>query len=431
MLTLIALIALCQPMPAESPQSAPTAGDAAEKLRYWQEMVSANPRDAHANRMLGRAFNLQGNTDEAAKYFATACQLSPTEPDACYWLGLADYDLSRFTESLIALQSALKSGASNTAWTLWGIARTLEALGRNSEAEGSYKEAAGMGNVRAQTDYGMFLFHQGRARESIEILKQAGAKKELDRVTRSLAGAPTPRALSVHPSEIRFDSSTLSMVVRNGAIGEKHQVETMIAGVAILDYDNDGWPDVFIANGARLPDLVKADSSFHNRLFHNNQDGTFTDVTEKAGLAGMGYSMGVAAADYDNDGWLDLFVTGVNSAKLYHNKGNGTFEDVTEKSEIHENGLWTVAAGWFDYDNDGLLDLFVVRYVKWSPEKDPFCGGKEPGYRSYCSPNFYAPLPNTLYHNEGDGHFRDVSKQSGIAKHLGEGMEIGRASCRE
>src|SRR5207302_2701504 len=143
---------------AESPQSVPTAGDAAEKIRYWEEIVSANPRDAHANRMLGRAYNMQENTDEAAKYFAIACQLNSMEPDACYWLGLADYDLSRFTESLIALQSALKSGASDRAWTLRGIARTLEALGRNSEAEKSYKQAAGMGNVQAQTDYAMFLF---------------------------------------------------------------------------------------------------------------------------------------------------------------------------------------------------------------------------------------------------------------------------------
>src|SRR5437879_1375960 len=187
--------------------------------------------------MLGRAYNMQENTDEAAKYFAIACQLNSMEPDACYWLGLADYDLSRFTESLIALQSALKSGASDRAWTLRGIARTLEALGRNSEAEKSYKQAAGMGNVQAQTDYGMFLFHQGRARESIEILKQAGAKKELARVTRSVAGAPPAHAPLVHPSEICFDSSTLPMIVRNGATGEEHQVETMIAGVAIFDYD--------------------------------------------------------------------------------------------------------------------------------------------------------------------------------------------------
>jgi hypothetical protein len=214
------------------------------------------------------------------------------------------------------------------------------------------------------------------------------------------------------------------MVVKNGASGEQHQIETMLAGVAVLDYDNDGWPDIFVANGGSIPSLQKTDSTHRNRLFRNNQDGTFTDVTAKAGVAGDEYAMGVAAADYDNDGSVDLFVTGVRSNTLFRNRGDGTFEDVTRRAGVASDGRWSVAAGWFDYDNDGLLDLFLVRYVAWDPKIEPYCGEFKPGYRTYCHPKYYEPLPNALYHNVGGGRFRDVSSESGIAAHRGKGMGV-------
>lgn len=151
---------------------------------------------------------------------------------------------------------------------------------------------------------------------------------------------------------------------------------------------------------------------------------TRRDVTEKAGVTGTGYSMGVAAADYDNDGWVDLFVTGVRGNTLYHNRGDGTFEDVTTRAGLASDGRWSIAAGWFDYDNDGLLDLFVVRYCVWDPSNEPYCGLPRPGYRTYCHPEYYAPLPNALYHNEENGRFRDVSQESGIGAHLGKGMGV-------
>ena len=191
----------------------------------------------------------------------------------------------------------------------------------------------------------------------------------------------------------------------------------------MFDYDNDGWPDIYVANGARLPSLDKA-TGFENRLFRNNRDGTFGDVTAQAGAGGRGYSMGLAAGDYDNDGNIDLFVAGVGSNTLYRNLGNGAFEDVTARAGVASDGRWSIAAGWFDYDNDGLLDLFVVRYCAWNPATEPYCGLPQMGLRTYCHPKYYAPLPNALYHNEGRGRFRDVSAESGIAAHLGKGMGV-------
>ena len=211
------------------------------------------------------------------------------------------------------------------------------------------------------------------------------------------------------------------MVVNNGAMGSKFLVETMLAGAAVFDFDKDGWPDIYIANGAHLPSLVKTTPDYHNRLFRNRRDGSWEDVTAKAGVAGEGYSMGVAAGDYDNDGWGELYVTGVGFNILYRNQGDGTFENATARAGVGGSG-WSVGAGWLDYDNDGLLDLFVVRYVVWDPATEIYCGEAKAGYRTYCHPRHYRPLANILYRNEGNGRFRDVSAQSGIAAHRGKGM---------
>src|SRR5262249_53783799 len=153
------------------------------------------------------------------------------------------------------------------------------------------------------------------------------------------------------PGPIQFSATPLPMVLKNGATGEKHLPETMLGGVAVFDFDNDGWPDIFVANGATMPGLEKIDASFQNRLFRNDRHGVFVDVTAKAGLGGSGYCMGVAAADYDNDGWVDLLVTGVRGVNLYRNRGDGTFEDMTARSGLAA-GPWVVAAAWFDYDKD-------------------------------------------------------------------------------
>jgi hypothetical protein len=227
---------------------------------------------------------------------------------------------------------------------------------------------------------------------------------------------------------IRFEDVSgkagLSFRLRNGAAGKFHQIELMAGGLAAFDYDGDGCTDLFFANGAPIPSLHKSGSEFWNRLYRNQCDGTFTDVTEKAGVAGQGYAIGAAAADYDNDGRVDLFVAGVHGDTLYRNRGGGVFEDVTGRAGI-SGGQWAVSAGWFDYDNDGWLDLFVANYVAWDAATEPACG--EPDARFYCHPNKYRGLPNQLFHNNRDGTFTDVSEASGIARHTGKGMGVAFA----
>jgi hypothetical protein len=242
-------------------------------------------------------------------------------------------------------------------------------------------------------------------------------------------------ALSPPAAPIRFEDiakkAGVNFVTQNSATPNKNQPETMVAGVALFDYDGDGFLDIYFVNGAEIPSLQKTSPKYWNRLYHNNHDGTFTDVTEKAGLAGAGYGMGVAVGDYDNDGWPDLFIANVNGNQLFHNNGDGTFTDVTAKAgvagaELDGKKMWSASAGWFDYNNDGSLDLFVVNYCKWEPNKDPYCAVKA-GVRGYCHPKQYAPLHNTLYRNNGDGTFTDVSKETGIADHLGKGMSVSFA----
>ncbi|MGO8759692.1 MAG: CRTAC1 family protein [Terracidiphilus sp.] len=237
------------------------------------------------------------------------------------------------------------------------------------------------------------------------------------------------------PSQIRFEEiaakSGLNFITNNCATANKNQIETMVAGVALLDYDGDGYLDIYLVNGAEIPSLEKVSPAYWNRLFHNNHDGTFTDVTEKAGVAGAGYGMGVAVGDYDNDGRPDIFLANVTGNQLFHNNGDGTFTDVTEKAGVagavhFGRKMWSVGAGWFDYNNDGLLDLFVVNYCKWEVNKDPYCALKE-ALRAYCHPNQYLPLYNTLYRNNGDGTFTDVSHETGISAALGKGMSVSFA----
>jgi enediyne biosynthesis protein E4 len=202
---------------------------------------------------------------------------------------------------------------------------------------------------------------------------------------------------------------------------KKYLLETMGSGVALFDYDNDGRLDIFLVNGAPLSDLTpkgtipqKTGPKYWNRLYHQKADGTFEDVTEKAGLQGTGYGMGVAVGDYDNDGYEDLYVAAYGGNKLYHNNGDGTFSDVTAKAGVGGSG-WSTSAAWVDLDGDGLLDLVVLRYLEWDFD-DIWCGEHKEGYRAYCHPDYFKPARPLVYHNNGDGTFTEVAEKLGLSK---------------
>ncbi len=356
------------------------SGAAAFRAKNWpaaergfRAAASAHPKDFAAWKWLGMTYAAQEKFLLAEPPFSKACGLNSKDPDACYYLGRTLYSLSRFEEALKAYERAPRNGR-----TMLGMALAFEALGRDDGARRAYRQAIGAGEKQAAIDYERFR-----------------RSRQLQVVT------PSP--------EIRFEPGDLPFTARNGAAGRRLLPETMLAGVAVLDFDNDGWPDLYIASGAGLTGM----------LLRNNRDRTFVP---HGSLSGDGYSMGAAAADFDNDGLTDLLVTGVSANHLYRNLGAGKFEDVTAKAGLAGDGQWSVAAAWLDFDEDGLLDLFVARYVEWSASKEPYCG--TPTVRQYCHPREFAPLSNRLYRNLGGGRFTDVSVDAGIAAHRGKGMGV-------
>ena len=236
-------------------------------------------------------------------------------------------------------------------------------------------------------------------------------------------------------TEAKFTDVTAALGVnfRNLAshTSKKYLIETMGGGAALFDYDNDGLLDLFLVNGAPLTDPTpkgtipeKTGEQYWNRLYHQKRDGSFEDVTKKAGLEGSGYGMGVAVGDYDNDGNADLFVTAYGGNRLYHNNADGTFTDVTDKAGVAGSG-WSTSAAWIDLDSDGLLDLIVLRYMEWD-FGDIWCGPHQPGFRSYCDPKLFPPASPLVYHNDGNGHFTEISKRIGLSK-PGKGLGIAFA----
>src|SRR5262249_44166904 len=212
--------------------------------------------------------------------------------------------------------------------------------------------------------------------------------------------------------EVSPKASGITWVHDNAHSIEHHLPETVGAGCAFFDYDNDGWMDIYLVNSG-ASDFYTPATPLKNALYHNNHDGTFTDVTDRAGLACGRFGMGVAAGDYDGDGWQDLYVTNYGRNTLYHNNHDGTFTDVTDRAGVAAPG-WSTCAVWFDYDNDGKLDLFVSGFVYYDKSQNVLCTDETMSRRYYCVPRFFKPTPSHLFHNNGDGTFTDVSKESGI-----------------
>jgi enediyne biosynthesis protein E4 len=239
------------------------------------------------------------------------------------------------------------------------------------------------------------------------------------------AGVTSSRPGGPAAPEVTFrdvtQQSGMRFVHNNGAFGKKFLPETLGPGVAFIDYDNDGWPDIFLVNGMDWPGLVQKHTT--PKLYHNNHDGTFTDVTHKAGLDVEMYGMGIAVGDYDNDGFDDLFVTALGQSRLFHNNGNGTFTDVTRKAGLSGPRELSTSAAWVDYDKDGRLDLVVGNYVQWTQETDLYCtlDGKS---KSYCTPESYKGTAARLWHNRGDGTFEDVTQKAGLGDPTSKTMGI-------
>jgi hypothetical protein len=251
-------------------------------------------------------------------------------------------------------------------------------------------------------------------------------------------GKAPPSSAPQSLSPVKFTDITAQTGIRfvqaASMTSQKYLLESMGGGVAMFDYDDDGRLDLYFTNGARLSDPMpkgampdKRDAKYWNRLYHQKADGTFEDVTERAGVKGEGYGMGVAAADYDADGFVDLYVTAYGANILYRNRGDGTFEDVTKKLNVAGGG-WSTSAGWFDYDRDGRLDLFVARYLDWDFERgNVYCGGTQPGLRAYCHPDNFKGMTNLLFHQKADGTFEDASATSKIADPDGKGLGVAFA----
>jgi tetratricopeptide (TPR) repeat protein len=492
---LLLLLLLCgarAPAAQETPQQQLRRAAALFDQRRFEEAAELARRAHHGEpgllgawKLAGLSLQLSGKPGEAETEFAQAIIKFPKEADLWFYLARVQYIQSRLLPSETSARRAVELDSEHAgAHTQLGM--TLELLNNYENALKHYRRGVELNarGVRATAlplaSAGALLLKLDRVAEALDYFNRAAAiepqskdlqyqrAQALERLGRlkdaesaysqAAAGAGHPQAraaidrlraglslpvkstLSNEITPIRFRNiaaaAKLDFTLRNDATGRKFQIETMTGGVAVLDYDLDGWPDLYFVNGASLPSMMKSSPNFWNRLYRNNRDGTFSDVTAKTGTVGEGYSMGAAVADYDNDGDPDLFIAGVDRNLLFRNEGGEKFIDVTAQAGL--SGLfprqekkaqkpWSVAAAWFDHDNDGDLDLFVVNYCRWTPDLDPYCGAAKDGWRTYCYPDRYEGLPNQLFRNNGDGSFTDVSAPSGVGKFIGKGMGVAVA----
>ncbi len=435
----------------------------------------ADPKLIEAWKLGGLSLQLTQNYEQAEREFEDALKLFPNDAELWFYLARVQFLQSSLTKSAASSRRAIALKA-DSADAHTQLAMTLEAMNDSEAALAHYRQAIELCRRQKRIQPITFLYasqvliklsHYDEAakvlselvavnpkasqpyllrggayeklgklveaekdyQQSVVIDGNTQARAALERLKAGVAVAERQRdgVTEGRRDNVRFKNvakeAGLDFTLRNSASPRKYQIETMTGGVAVIDFDNDGWEDIYFVNGAELPAMKKASPQFWNRLYRNNRTGGFVDATESAGIKGEGFSMGAAVADYDNDGDADIFIAGVNHNILYRNDG-GRFSDVTARAGLTNTKLWSVSAAWFDFDNDGDLDLFVANYCKWHLDADPYCGAQKEGWRTYCFPDKYEGLPNQLFRNNGDGSFTDVSASSGIGKHIGKGMGV-------
>jgi enediyne biosynthesis protein E4 len=395
-----------------------------------------NPRDAQAHYYLALDEHLEGKLLEAEADARQALRLGWSAARVHHLIGKTREERNRLCEALASYEEALRADPASADAHL-SAGQVLIKLRRPADALPHLRRARGASPQAAEAAYelGRALLLAGEPVEAemqIAMAARLGyqpAERLLRRV-RSGGSAAAAAGTYSEPAPVRFvdvaSEGGLQFTLENHATPEKHLIETMAAGVAAFDYNGDGRIDIFFTNGAETPSLKKTGARYFNRLFRNDVGMRFADVTSSAGLEGAGFSIGAAAADFDNDGHPDLFVAGYPQNILYRNLGNGRFADVTREAGIR-GGEWPVAGGWFDYDNDGRLDLFVVNYLDWSPSRNRYCAAPGTKLRVYCNPSLYEGTANRLYRNLGGGRFQDVSAAAGITAHVGKGMSLAFA----
>lgn len=451
----------------------------AEAAATARRAREADPKQVEAWKLGGLSLQLTQAYGQAEQEFETALKLFPNDSELWFYLARAQFLQSSLAKSAASARRAIELNP-DSADAETQLAMTLDAMSDSQTALAHYRRAMELCRrqkriqpitflyasqlliklsqydeaanaltelISANPKLGQAYLLRGGAyeksgklaeaekdyRQSVAIDGNPLAHAALERLNAGVAGTARRGNGETRRrgDEMRFKEvakeSGLVFTLRNSASPRRYQIETMTGGVAVIDFDGDGWEDIYFVNGAELPAMKKTSPQFWNRLYRNNRQGGFEDVTEKTGVKGEGFLMGVAIADYDNDGDADIFVAGVNHNILFRNDGKGHFDDVTAKSGLVNAKLWSVAAAWLDYDNDGDLDLFVVNYCKWHPNADPYCGAQKEGWRTYCFPDKYEGLPNQLFQNNGDGSFTDISDSSGIGKYTGKGMGVAVA----
>ncbi|MCA1603436.1 MAG: FG-GAP-like repeat-containing protein, partial [Acidobacteria bacterium] len=421
-------------------------GDYPLAQMHLEIAAAAVPRSPMILKLLAKAYLLSARNTDAESTLQRLTQVAPADAEGWSLLGRLYQDSNRFTEAVAPLEQSLNLRPLDV-HTLHALAYAQSGLGEYEKSLDTFKKTIAANDQLAKPSAGphasfaILLLRLNRVGEAEKEVRKAlainpqdsltvGAQRALKLRHRSSTVQRVSSSGDVLPPPMFKDkavSAKLNFRLENSPTPAKHQIETMPGGVAVLDYNNDGLMDIYFTNGAESPSLKKINPRFWNRLYRNNGDLTFTDVTVRAGVQGIGYMMGAAAADFDNDGFTDLFVVGVDRNILYRNNGDGAFTDVSHRAGLGQphtqyKHMWAIHGAWLDYNNDGWLDLLVVNYCAWDPKTEPFCGDSRPGRRSYCHPSKYAPLPNQLFRNNSDGTFTEVSAASGIGKHFGKGM---------